>query len=59
MNRMDFQGKTLRVLPNLRYAVPRHTTTEPPILQQAWENIHTGEIEWIAVPRVVSDGDTK
>lgn len=37
----------------LRWAVPPHTTTKPPVLQQAWICRETGEHEWEDVETVI------
>ena len=49
------KAKTLQCTPQLRLAICKQTTVQPPRLQQAWRDVDTGEIEWVAVPFVVDE----
>jgi hypothetical protein len=51
------QGRLMQMLPNFRYILPPGTTTSFPILQQAWEDMQTGAIEWRRVPLVIVPED--
>ena len=47
------KARTMQLVPMFRLVVPESTTTHAPRLQQAWQDMSTGELEWTMVPTVV------
>lgn len=51
--RIDADPEIWAPHPHLRFVRPEGTTTEPDILQQAWQEHYTGRVEWRAVPTIL------
>lgn len=48
--------KTFTPTTRLRLARPNRTTTEPDRLQQAWQDVENGDLEWRDVPVEIVEG---
>ena len=49
------QPTDFRRTEHIRWRQVPHTTTQPPVLEQAWLDVVTGAVEWRPVPLVIGE----